>query len=75
MRRRIVFVPISMEATLSGKVRSDFTTEFLWDDVGGQFGMKNFKGSPVIKIKRLDGCSRDDANEGLEGELAGNGID
>jgi hypothetical protein len=75
MRRRIVFVPMSMEATLSGEVGSDFTAEFLWDDVGGQFRMENFKGSPVIKIKRLDGRSRDDANEGLEGELAGNGID
>jgi hypothetical protein len=75
MRRRMVLVPMSIEATLSGKVRSDFTTEFLRDDVGGQFGMKDFKGSPVIEIKRLDGCPGNDADKGLEGELTYNGID
>jgi hypothetical protein len=37
--------------------------------------MEHFKGGPVIEIKRLDGGSGDDANEGLEGELAGNGLD
>ena len=66
---------MSMEATLLGEVGSDFTTEFLGDDIGSQLGMKNFKGGPVIKIKGLDGCSGDDANEGLEGVLAGNGLD
>ena len=71
----MVLVPMSIEATLSGKVGLDFTTEFLGDDVGGQFGMKNFKRSPVIKIKWLDGGSGDDANEWLKGELAHNGID
>ena len=41
MRRRIVLVPMSMEATLLTEEGLDFTAEFLWDDVGCQFRVKD----------------------------------
>jgi hypothetical protein len=37
MRRRIVFVPISMEAAFLIEVRSDFTTEILRKDIEGLY--------------------------------------
>jgi hypothetical protein len=44
MRRRIVLVPMSMEATLLTEEGLDFTAEFLWDDVGCEFRVKNLEG-------------------------------
>ena len=54
MRRRIVLVPMSIEATLLSEVGLDFTTEFLGDDVGRQFRVKGLEGSPVIQIRELE---------------------
>ena len=38
-----MLVPMSIEATLSVELGSDVTTEFLWDDIGGQLGMKDLE--------------------------------
>jgi hypothetical protein len=43
IRRRIVLVPMSIEATLLVKIGSDVTTEFLWNDLGCQLGMKDLE--------------------------------
>ena len=60
-----MFVPMSMEATLLSEVGSDFTTEFLRNDVGSQFRLKDFVGGPVIKVIGLERGSGDDSDEKL----------
>jgi hypothetical protein len=74
-RRRMVLVPISMEASLLREVGSDFTTEFLREDVGCQFGLKDLERGPIIKVVRLDGSSGDDSDEKLVRGLTGDGVD
>ena len=69
-----MFVPMSMEANLSGKVRLNFTTEFLGDDVGCQFRVKCLEGSPVVQIIGLERGARDDSDEKLVMGFAGDGI-
>jgi hypothetical protein len=56
---------MSIEATLLSKVGLDFTTEFLGDDVGRQFRVKDLEGSPVIQIIRLERGAGDDSGEKL----------
>jgi hypothetical protein len=63
-----------MEAILLGEVGSDLTTEFLGKDVGGQFGLENLKGGPIVEIVRLDGSSGDHSDEKLVRRLARDGI-
>jgi hypothetical protein len=75
MRRRIVLVPTSMEATLLNEVRSDFTTEFLRNDVRRQFRLKDLEGGPIIEVIRLERGSGDDSYEKLVMGLTGNGVD
>jgi hypothetical protein len=50
-------------------------TEFLGDDVCGQFGLKNLEGGPVVQIVRLEGGSGDDTKEKLVMGFAGDGVD
>ena len=66
---------MSTEATLLIEVGSDFTTEFLRNNIGRQFRLKDLKGCPVIKIIRLDGSSGDNSDEKLVRSLTGNRID
>jgi hypothetical protein len=49
----------------SGEIGSDFTTELLREDVGGQLGLKDLKGSPIVEVVRLDGSSGDHPDEKL----------
>jgi hypothetical protein len=74
MRRRIVFVPMSMEATFSGEVGPDFTAEFLRDDIGSQFRLKNLKGGPIVEIIGLNGGPGDDSDEQLVRGLVRDGV-
>jgi len=75
MRRRMVLVPMSMEATLLGKVGSDFTAEFLWDNVSGQFGLEDFKRRAVVEIIGLERRSRDNPYEELIGSFTNHRVD
>jgi hypothetical protein len=75
MRRRMVLVPMSMEATLLGKVGSDFTAEFLWDNVSGQFGLEDFERCAVVEIIGLERGSRDNPHEELVGGFTHNRVD
>ena len=75
MRRRIVFVPMSIEATRLREVGSDVTTEFLGDGVCCEFRLKNLEGGPVIQIIRLERGSGDDPKEKLVMGFAGDGVD
>jgi hypothetical protein len=54
-----------MEATRLSEVGSDFTTEFLWDNIGSQFRLEYFKRCIVVKVIGLDGSSGDDSDEKL----------
>jgi hypothetical protein len=56
----MVFVPMSIEATLSGEVGADFTAEHLRGDVGCEFGLEDLKGGPIVQVIGLDGRSGDD---------------
>ena len=71
----MVLVPMSMEATLLGKVGSDFTTEFLWDNVSGQFGLKDFERRAVVEIIGLERRSRDNPDEELIGGFTQHRVD
>jgi hypothetical protein len=66
---------MSIEATLLSEVGLDFTTEFLGDDVGCQFRVKDLERSPIIQIIRLEGGARNDSGEKLVMGLAGNRVD
>jgi len=70
-----VLVPMSMEATLSGEVGSDFTAEFLRNDVRCQFGLEDFEGGPVVEVITLERGSGDDPYEKLIMGLARDGVD
>jgi hypothetical protein len=63
-----------MEATLLGKVGSDFTTEFLWNDVSSQFRLKDLKRRIVIEVIGLNGGSGNNSDENLTMGFAGNGV-
>jgi len=54
---------MEIEATLLEEIGADFTTEHLGIDVGGQFGLEDFEGGPVIQIIRLKGGPGDDPDE------------
>jgi hypothetical protein len=75
MRRRIVFVPMSIEATLLREVGADFTAELLRDDVCRQFRLKDLEGGPVVQVIRLERGSGDNPKEKLVMGFTGNGID
>ncbi len=71
----MVLVPMSMEATRLREVGSDFTTEFLGDDVRRQLGLKDFEGGAVIQIVGLDRGSRNKAQKELIRSLTGYRVD
>jgi hypothetical protein len=64
-----------MEATRLREVGSDFTTEFLWDNIGGQFRLEHFKRCIVVKVIGLEWSPGDDSDEKLVMGFAGDGGD
>ena len=71
----MVFVPMSMEATLSGEVGADFTAEHLRGDVGCEFGLEDFEGGPIVHVIGLNRGSGDDPDEKLVRGFSGDGVD
>ena len=65
---------ISLKRLFLREIGSDFTAEFLRNDVGCQFGLKDLKGGPVIEIERLDRSPGYDPDEKLVGCLTRNGV-
>lgn len=59
------FQSAQLKTSLLSEVRLDFMTEFLRDNVECWFGLKDFKGGPVIKVVWLNGSSGDESDEEL----------
>ncbi len=66
---------IPLKGLFLREVGSDFTTEFLRNDVGCQFGLKDLKGGPVVEVERFDRSPGDDPDEKLVRCLTRNGVD
>ena len=65
---------MALEPIDLSEVGSNFTTEFLWDNISGQFWLEYFKRGIVVKVIGLDRSSGDDSDEKLVMGFAGNGV-